>query len=160
MEKSITYYIDKLNRQDISGGIFKYIKYPDGPPFLFTSINIAIFALLGVVLNYQVIMFIPCFYIVWEHYNLTLKRNLIIEDCLVSEIIMNEEFKSGIDPNFPDDPLYITEEDRNGIFYDCFSSRPEEGVWDKLKSHHVFIIVVMASYALICFIAKCYFIPA
>jgi hypothetical protein len=122
--------------------------------------NVVVFSLLGAVLGQSILMFIPCFYIVWKHYELTLKRNLIVEDCLVREIIMNGEFKNGIDPNFPDDPLYITEEDRDGIFHDSLTGRADTGILHKLKSHHVFIIIVMASYILASLIAKYYLIPA
>ncbi len=156
MRESITYYTDRLNSHRLTGTLFKYIKYPEGSPFFFTCMNVLVFALLGSVLNQSILMFIPCFYIVWKHYELTLKRNLIMEDCLVSEIIMNDEFKTGIDPNYPEDPLYITEEDRDFIFYDSLTERIEPGIWDKLKSHHVFIVIVMASYVLISFIAKYY----
>ena len=159
MEESIIYYVDRLNKNNLTGTLFKYIKYPEGSPFFFTCMNVGIFVLLGSVLGLSVLMFIPCFYIVWKHYELTLKRNLIVEDCLVSEIIMKEEFKTGIDPNYPDDPLYITEEDRYGIFHDSLTGRAEPRIVDKLKSHHVFIIIVMASYILASFIAKYYLLP-
>jgi len=62
---------------------------------------------------------------------------------------MQSDFvENGADPNFPDDPLYVTESDREFIFKECHSlSRKKYNFSYKIKTHFgfaIFLVVVNA----------------
>jgi hypothetical protein len=72
-----------------------------------------------------------------------------LEQCILDEIIFqNDLIKNGIDPNFPEDPLYVTSEDRDSIFDECMYINPEEKNMDKLKKHYLFLISIAAIFCL------------
>ena len=74
---------------------------------------------------------------------------------MASEALMQNEFRTkGVDPNFPLDPLYVTESDREDIFDDCEEWASRFTFVDKLKSHQVFIIILVASYTVAYFLLR------
>ena len=147
MEKTSELYVEMLNSHKSTGYMFKSIPMPQGTPILFTLVNIACFSMLGFLIGNQAIMAIPCFMLIWEHYNLAVKRNKIYDECIVNELYMQQDFKeNGSDPNFPSDPLYVTQEDRMDIFSEAVYTFKRESFMQKLKSHHVFLLIMMALY--------------
>lgn len=147
MKKIEEHYTNMLDSHKLTGYMFKRIPMPPGIPLVFTLVNVFLFALIGNITQLELFMAIPCFAIVWEHYNVSFNRNMLLEDCIINESYMQFEFKeNGVDPNFPEDPLYVTEEDREEIFSDNLYKIKRQGFSDKLKSHHVFILIVVALY--------------
>jgi hypothetical protein len=150
MKNTEDHYMHMLDSHKLTGYMFKRIPMPPGTPIIFTLANVLLFALIGKVTHLELLMAIPCFAIVWEHYNVSLNRNMVLEDCVVNEIYMQYEFvQNGVDPNFPDDPIYVTDEDREDIFRDNLYKIKGQCFRDKLKSHHVFILIVVALYTLL-----------
>ncbi len=49
------------------------------------------------------------------------------------EIHRIEMLENGVDPNFPDDPLYITQDDRAQFFSDALSLNKSYHIFQKLK---------------------------
>jgi hypothetical protein len=145
--KSEDYYLELLNTHKKTGYMFKVVPVPSGMPVLFTITNVVVFSMAGVYFGYPMLAFIPCFVIVWEHYMVTVKRSKIFESCLVDEAYMKTDFReNGADPNYPNDPLYVTNEDREDIFYENLVKHGRQRFLDKIKSHHFFGLVVMALY--------------
>jgi len=83
------------------------------------------------------------------------QRNILFDDCMASEALMQNEFKTkGADPNFPLDPLYVTKSDREEIFDECEEWVVRGSLVDKLKSHQAFILILVASYIVAYFLLK------
>ena len=147
MDKASEYYVDLLNRHKSTGYLFGVIPMPPGMPILFTIANILLFVLIGIYVHNPYVTAIPCFFIVWEHYTVAVKRNKVYDECIVNETYMQLDFReNGADPNFPDDPIYVTNEDREDIFDEAIYKFKREGLVQKLKSHHVFLLIAVAQY--------------
>ena len=109
MEEAVNYYLYRINTYKKTGYMFGFMPFPEGSPVLFTLMNVVLFAFIGAYVSSPVLLFLPLFAIVWEHYLLSYQRNILFDDCMASEAFMQKEFKEkGIDPNFPKDPLYVT----------------------------------------------------
>jgi len=155
MEEAVNYYLHRINSFKKTGYMFGFMPFPDGSPVLFTTVNVVLFALIASYIGSPVLLFIPLFIISWEHYLLSYKRNVLFDDCMASEAFMQNEFKeNGIDPNFPQDPLYVTKSDREEIFDECVDLIDNSGFLSKLKSHQAFVILLMASYTVIYFLLR------
>lgn len=147
MNKSSEFYFGLLDRHRSTGSLFGVIAVPKGVPALFTLANVIIFAMLGIWIENPYLAAIPCFIIIWEHYTVVVKRNKIYDECIVNEAFMQMDFKdNGSDPNYPDDPIYVTNEDREDIFHEALYKFNRDGIMEKLKSHHVFLLIAMAQY--------------
>ena len=147
MDKASEFYVDLLNRHKSTGYLFGIIPMPGGIPILFTITSVLTFAMIGIYIGNPYLSAIPCFALIWEHYTVAVKRNRIYDECVVNEAYMQIDFKeNGADPNFPEDPLYVTNEDREDIFQEAVYKFKREKFIQKLKSHHVFLLIAMAQY--------------
>jgi hypothetical protein len=139
-----TYYLERLKNNPRTGYLFGRFPIPDGIPFIFTASTIAISAIIEVIFPTFFIIPILAIIFCWEHYTRVYFRSFIFEECIVEEIMLKRDFvKNGIDPNFPDDPLYVTEQDRSGIFDECLYINPEKKLSVKIKNHYQFIISIV-----------------
>lgn len=155
MEEAVNYYLHRINSLKKTGYMFGVMPFPEGSPILFTSVNVILFAFIGAYVSSPVLLFLPLFAIAWEHYLLSYSRNTLFDDCIASEAFMQTEFRmKGIDPNFPNDPLYVTKDDREEIFDECVDLIDDSGFIEKLKSHQAFVIILVASYTLVYFLLK------
>ena len=153
MEEAVNYYIHRINTEKRTGYMFGVIPFPEGSPLLFTFVNVIVFALMGNYFGIEIIAFPVLFVISWEHYLLSYQRNILFDDCMATEAFMQKELKTnGIDPNFPLDPLYVTKSDREDIFDECTDLIDKGGFLKQLKSHHVFVILLAASYVVSCIV--------
>lgn len=58
-----------------------------------------------------------------------------MEDCLAMEEVYQMEFRTkGVDPNFPNDPLYVTPGDREEIFDEIYEMLEDYKSFDKFKN--------------------------
>ena len=147
MDKASEYYVDLLNRHKSTGYLFGVIPMPPGMPILCTIANILLFVLIGIYVHNPYVTAIPCFFIVWEHYTVAVKRNKVYDECIVNETYMQLDFReNGADPNFPDDLIYVTNEDREDIFDEAIYKFKREGLVQKLISHYVFLLIAVAQY--------------
>ena len=60
----------------------------------------------------------------------------------------------GVDPNFPNDPLYVTLSDREDIFDDYYETIEDQISFDNFQKHYFFILTFTASYIIVCLIFK------
>jgi len=116
-----SYYLELLNNHKKTGYLFKRIFFPFG------TVGELIFQIFGlyvlgsvIFINTHIIglVFLLVYIILYIEYKLVKKyRGLIIEKAFIEEEMFRIELiQYGVDPNFPHDPLYITDEDRKGFF--------------------------------------------
>jgi hypothetical protein len=78
-----------------------------------------------------------------------LTRNQVLETCIAEEIYFAMCLeRDGGDPCFPEDPAYVTENDRHYIFLDAMSEVRKTNFLKKLKSHYVYFISIVAFYVM------------
>jgi hypothetical protein len=153
--ENIDYYINRLNNKKRTGHLFNIIPFPNIAPLYFQIGSIVLFAILGAIINLPISTFLLICPIIWDHYYTSHLRNKILEECLVSEYLFEEEFEKGPDPNFPNDPLYVTQDDRDGIFDDAWhiviNSRRYNDSKKIIKTHSLYLILLPCLYFFIYF---------
>jgi hypothetical protein len=155
MEEAVNYYLYRINTEKKTGYMFGFMPFPTGSPMMFTIMNVVLFAFIGIYFEAPLLMLPVLFTIAWEHYIISYQRNILFDDCMASEALMQNEFKTkGADPNFPLDPLYVTKSDREEIFDECEEWVVRGSLVDKLKSHQAFILILVASYIVAYFLLK------
>jgi hypothetical protein len=123
MDQGIKYYIEKMDSHKKTGYLFGVI------PFSFKLVKeeaIFLFALLflsiGVATGFIATSFLFFLMISTEYSRVFDYRDRILEESLINEEMFKIEMgETGIDPNFPHDPLYVTSEDRLGFFRDSLN---------------------------------------
>jgi hypothetical protein len=155
MEEAVNYYLHRINTEKKTGYMFGFMPFPTGSPMMFTIVNVVLFDFIGIYFEAPLLMLPVLFVIAWEHYIISYQRNILFDDCMASEALMQNEFKTkGADPNFPLDPLYVTKSDREEIFDECEEWVVRGSLVDKLKSHQAFILILVASYIVAYFLLK------
>jgi hypothetical protein len=150
-----TYYLERLKNNPRTGYLFGRFPIPGGIPFIFTASTILISALIEAIFPTFFIIPILAIVVCWEHYTKIYFRSFVFDECIVEEIMFrNDLITNGSDPNFPDDPLYVTEEDRRSIFDECLYVNSEENFTTKIKNHYRFLISVVAMFIGIYFLIK------
>ena len=153
--ENIDYYINSLNNKKRTGFILNIIPYPKTIQLHFQVFSILFFAILGALLKQSIIVFIFLAPLLWDHFYTSHLRNEILDKCLDDEYFFNLDLKKGPDPNFPNDPLYITQEDRESIFDDIYSqyyfhrNKRYPKIKKILKEHTLYIILLPVLYFLI-----------
>jgi hypothetical protein len=123
MDQGIKYYIEKMDSHKKTGYLFGVI------PFSFKLVKeeaIFLFALLflslSVATGFIATSFLFFLMISTEYSRVFDYRDRILEESLINEEMFKIEMgETGIDPNFPHDPLYVTSEDRLGFFRDSLN---------------------------------------
>jgi len=147
MEEKINFYLNKLNTHKSTGYLFGVMPIAPGSPALFSLFTILLFALFGAYIQNPYIAAIPLFLILVEHNTIATRRIRAFEECLVNDAFMQNDFiENGIDPNFPYDPLYVTEEDREDIFYEATIYYKREKFTQKIKNNRIFLLIAMVLY--------------
>ena len=154
-EEAHIYYSNRINSAKNSGYLFGWIPFPPVSPLIFLIINTILFAFFGVYFNFSILLFIVFFPFAFEFYMTSLKRNLLLDDCLAREELYQYEFiTKGEDPNFPNDPLYVTSSDREDIFDEFYELLEDHSSFDNFKKHYFFILALTACYVVVSFIFK------
>jgi len=137
-------YLSYLNSHKLTGYIFKTVPLPSGHPALFPLFIILIFSFLYCYFpSYPIIILIGSL-ICLEHYCIVRLRNEIIEECEIEEAILQSDFiTTGMDQEYPEDPLYITESDRKGIFREVIYKKRKYGFLYKIKNHYGFLGLIV-----------------
>jgi len=131
MDEGIKYYLDKMDSHKKTSYLFEKL------PFycrLVKSEMIILFAIffivLGIATKTIITSFILFMFFSTEYSRIFNYREKILEECLINEEMHRiEMLENGVDPNFPDDPLYITQDDRAQFFSDALSLN---------RSYHIF----------------------
>lgn len=151
MKNSIKFYNSKLDSTP-SGMLFSSIKFPNISPIILISTLSVVGLLLSLVTGLVWFFSILIMVALLEYYSVRSFRIKVMDVCLVGEIMLEDDFKTnGIDTEFPDDPNYVTESDRDYLFSDAIYQVSPTGIMDALKSHRISILNTMASF-IICYL--------
>ena len=154
-EEAQIYYLNRINSEKKTGYLFDWIPFPPGSPLIILILNTILFAFFGVYSSHSILIFMVFFPFAFEFFITSSQRNILLEDCLAREEFYQMEFRTkGVDPNFPDDPLYVTPGDREDIFDEYYEMLENYKSFDKFKKHYFFILVLTASYIIVYLIFK------
>lgn len=153
MKEKIFFYLGKLN-EDRESRFFNFFKVPTNP-FIFTGLTLFIFILFEINTD---LLFLPSLigiYLLWKFHIILSKEYKIAKQCAIEESIMEDEmnnFTEELKSNYPEGPIYITEEDRHFILKNCLSYKIDLTIVQKIKS----LLIIIGFYSIIYFI--CYFL--
>lgn len=151
MKNSISYYNSKLDSVSI-GRLFNILKFPNINPTVLIISSLFMTLLLSVVTGAIVLFTILLLVLLFEYYSVRSTRIKLLDVCLVDEILLTDDFEvNGKSKEFPDDPVYVTEADREYIFSDAVYQVSPPGIKETLKSHRITILNTMASF-IICYL--------
>ena len=154
MEKSIDNYLNRLNLHVSTGYVFNIVKYPY-KTYRSLCASMVILSILfelshGTYLIVPAMVLLMCLKLRFIQSN----RDRVLNRCIALESIFHDDFSKmkkehGCDPNFPSDELYITEDDRNDIFWDCMKAYNYKSLVKQLKYDNIFTIKMTIMYILI-----------
>ncbi len=146
MENSVNYYQEKLDNHELTGYLFKFIKIPKMHNSVFMLSTILTFSLAEAIFPSNFLFLFIGALLCWEHYNVMHMRTDILGNCVMEETLLKDSFiENGIDPNFPDDPMYVTPSDRAYIFKSSVAGRKKYKVFTQIKNGYVHLIVIAIS---------------
>ena len=154
-EEAHIYYLNRINSEKKTGYLFDWIPFPPGSPLIILIFSTILFSFFGVYSSHSILIFMVFFPFAFEFFITSSQRNILLEDCLAMEEVYQMEFRTkGVDPNFPNDPLYVTLSDREDIFDDYYEMIEDQISFDNFQKHYFFILTITASYIIIHFIFK------
>lgn len=117
------YYIKKLE-DNTKLSYLRFFHFPKNS-FLFILMTIIVFNIVQdseFIRNIKFLYYgIPCIaiFMLWEYLICLSVRIKIAEECIVEECMMEQDLKENevLKQNFPNDPLYVTEDDRDDIIH-------------------------------------------
>ncbi len=157
MENLEEHYINKLDADKRMNIILKHFYLPQPAIFIFVT---AIFLLVVEILTHIWVPSILAIYLIWETIiNLSTKYE-IAEKCVADDNFMQWEFQNNNEEmmaNFPDDDMFVTEEDRDSFVFIHVCNYRNMSLIDKIKKHYkdlifiVFLYLIILSFFCICF---------
>lgn len=146
MKDSISYYNGKLDSVPM-GRLFSIFRFPNINPTALIISSLLMSLLLSVVTGAIVLFTILLLILLFEYYSVRSTRIKLLDVCLVDEILLIDDFSvNGKNHEFPDDPVYVTEADREYIFSDAVYQVSPSDIKETLKSHRITILNTMASF--------------
>lgn len=135
MEQESNYYLEKINSNKKTGYLFGVI------PFAFQfskEIGFFYFAIFfisfGIVSGLMLTSFLLFLLISHEYSRISDYREKVLCECITNEEIFKMTMREdGIDPNFPHDPLYVTNEDRDEFFMESLYLYSSHSFFKKLS---------------------------
>lgn len=152
LEQKYSILLDQNKKTSSFLKIFKYSK--GGEFFKMFLIIIGASFIEAIFPTFYITLFL-CFIFCLHYYYLYNFRIDLICHCVLEESYMNMEYeKMDTDVNFPEDPLYVTEGEREFVFEDYLYSQKDKNFLQKVKDHYIFSIVIVLSYFLLYFLIK------
>lgn len=89
--------------------------------------------------------------ILWECAIMINLKVKLAEDCVADELFMEIDLKSNevLKNEFPNDPLYVTDDDREDIVEKIIREKKRITFVDRIKNYHLLLIWVVAIYGII-----------
>jgi hypothetical protein len=140
-------YLGYLDNHKKSGYILGTFSLPNGIPAYFIATTIIFAAFVQYYLPLYHLPFILSLFICWDLRVVLEIRNSVLETCILEESFFSTclEMEGG-DPYFPEDPAYVVESDRISIFNDAIKQQIKVPFLQRLKSHYVYLICIVALY--------------
>lgn len=149
MENLKEHYINKLEADRRMNIFLKCFAVPQPTIFISTT---AILLSVVEILTHIWVPSILAVYLMWESFiNLSTKYE-IAEKCVVEDNFMEWEFENNNEEmmmNFPDDEMYVTEEDRDSFVFTHVCDYRNMGLIEKIKKHFKELIFIMVLYLII-----------
>ena len=147
-----SYYLEKLNSNKAMCYMFGKIPVPPGIPFTFSVSTIVVASLIEIAFPTFFIIPILSLIVCFEHYTIIYLRAEILEECMISE----ENFQMDIIEHgvgeWKDDPLFITDSDREDILeevVDCVYFEGKNRFAYKIQNHYLFLISMVLLFVLV-----------
>jgi len=142
-------YLEYLDSNKKTGYILGIFDLPMVRPLNFIVASILISALLQYALPmyhlHAIFILIYCF----DYGVIILMRNQVLDTCISEDIYFAMVLeRDGGDPYFPEDPAYVTDDDRYHIFDDAMKDVRKTNFLKKLKKHYIYFISLVAFYLL------------
>lgn len=154
------YFLKKINGNKKISYMFGRIPVPPGIPFTFTVSTIVVASLTEIAFPTFFIIPILSLIVCFEHYTIIYLRAGILEECMFSE----ENFQMDIIEHgvgeWKDDPLFITDSDREDILeevVDCVYFEGKNRFAYKIQNHYLFLISMVLLFVLVYSIIRCLF---
>ena len=120
-EDKTVYYVSKLDQHQRSGKVLHYLPLPPGIGFYFSLTSYALVAYYEVYIgSFFILPIIAIIYTIDLYYVAHLRGDVLTE-CMMEEIILENDIeKHPMDPE-EWEPNYVTNEDRDSIFQDAIN---------------------------------------
>jgi hypothetical protein len=146
------YFLKKINGNKKISYMFGRIPVPPGIPFTFSVSTIVVASLIEIAFPTFFIIPILSLIVCFEHYTIIYLRAEILEECMFSE----ENFQMDIIEHgvgeWKDDPLFITDSDREDILeevVDCVYFEGKNRFAYKIQNHYLFLISMVLLFVLV-----------
>jgi hypothetical protein len=146
------YFLKKINGNKKISYMFGRIPVPPGIPFTFSVSTIVVASLIEIAFPTFFIIPILSLIVCFEHYTIIYLRAEILEECMFSE----ENFQMDIIEHgvgeWKDDPLFITDSDREDILeevVDCVYFEGKNRIAYKIQNHYLFLISMVLLFVLV-----------
>lgn len=150
MENLEEHYINKLEVDKRMNIFLNYFAVPQ-PKIIFILVTAILLSAVEI-LTHIWIPSIVAVYLMWEcKINLSTKYE-IAEKCVADETFMEWEFQNNNEEmmmNFPDDEMYVTEEDRDSFVFTHVCYYRKMTLLDKIKKHYKELIFIVLLYLII-----------
>ncbi len=150
MEANI-YFLENLKRYKKISYMFGRIPVSPGIPFTFTVSTIVVASLIEVVFPTFFIIPILSLIVCFEHGTVIYLRAEILEECIALEIYFQMDLREHGVGEFEDDPLYVTDSDREDILEEVIHNTYSEGrnlFAYKIQNHYLFLISIVLLFVL------------
>lgn len=112
------YYLKRLEADEKFNTFLRYCKMPKYPR-LFILLTAVILAIVSLLTNTWILSSLAIF-IMWNCWIGAVEKDRIVERCVLEEMAWQTEFiekgeETDCIKNFPGDPMYVTDEDRDNI---------------------------------------------
>lgn len=152
LEQKYSILLDQNKKTSFFLKIFPYSK---GGEFFKMFIIILTASLIEAIFSTFYITLLLSFIFCINYYHLYNFRIDLMCHCIVEESYMNLEYEEkGKDVNFPNDPLYVTDDEREFVFEDYLYSQKNKNILQKIKDHYIFSIIIILSYFLLYLLIK------
>ena len=155
------YYLYKLEADEKFNTFFRHCKMPKHP-CLFILLTATTFALVTLRTNTWMLS-APGIFIMWNCWIGVVEKERIVDYCVLKEMAMQTEFiEEGIEAdcikNFPGDPMYVTNEDRDFIVEMEILRYWNMTMKEKIRRHYIELIqmtmVYVIAYLLVWYLSK------
>ena len=146
------YYLKKLEADQKFNTFLRYCKMPKYPR-LFILLTAIAMAKISMLTNIGLLSS-PTIFIMWNCWIGVMEKDRIVEKCVLEEMAWQTEFiekgeEADCIKNFPGDPMYVTDEDRDIILLTHILSYWNMTMKEKIRRHYIELMLMTIVYAIV-----------
>lgn len=144
----IDFYLDEIERQ----GKMKFLGiFPAPNSIYFIPITFILFLILEFVGRFYFIPSLIAMYLIFERLAFGGYMTKLAEDCFVDEIFMEQDLQTNevLKNEFPEDPLYVTKEDRIDIVEKILRETNHPNFFQRIKTNSITLYVLLGLYCVL-----------